>query len=387
MIKLLQERGMQIRTFEGQTPQEAFKKAKDALGPDAYLIHCYYQEGLKPFYKGKYIITAATGIKIVKDFHPASKVNIGQEKLKMAYRKSPPGVKNRMLCNELTKIRSIIDEIERKIQSKKQLGKNKYLFDEYLRLIGNHVSESIAEKIVRKLQDELSEEELKDTQTIRFAIKDVLRRIIRCSDGIDLIPGRCAKVVFVGPTGDGKTTTIGKLIAIYSSKYHKRVAVIAADYYRVGAIEQITNIVEQLSIPVRTVFRPAQLQKYVHEFRDFDILFVDTPGRSPADKQRMEELNQIIQIVEPDEVHLVVSISRNPKSIESCLRRYLNLKQIDKLVLTKFDEHEKYGLILDVICHVNRKISYITKGQRIPKDIEVADSERLVKLCLGEEWI
>jgi len=115
-------------------------------------------------------------------------------------------------------------------------------------------------------------------------------------------------------------------------------------------------------------------------------VLVDTAGRSQKHAQRMEELKDVLAAVRPDETHLVVSMTTQAETVVDVAERFAPAG-FDRLVVTKLDEALKLGVVLDVLSRVQAELSFITTGQEIPRDIEVADSDRLASLILGEEAV
>jgi flagellar biosynthesis protein FlhF len=115
-------------------------------------------------------------------------------------------------------------------------------------------------------------------------------------------------------------------------------------------------------------------------------VLVDTAGRSQRNARRLEELREVLAATKPDETHLVVSMTTQPETVVDVAERFLPCGY-DRLVVTKLDEALKLGVVLDVLSRVQAELSFVTTGQEIPRDIEVADSDRLVGLILGEEAV
>jgi flagellar biosynthesis protein FlhF len=98
----------------------------------------------------------------------------------------------------------------------------------------------------------------------------------------------------------------------------------------------------------------------------------------------MDDLKDVLAAAKADETHLVVSMTTQPETIVDVAERFAACGY-DRLVVTKLDEALKVGVVLDVLSRVQTELSFITTGQEIPRDIEVADSDRLAALILGEE--
>ena len=194
--------------------------------------------------------------------------------------------------------------------------------------------------------------------------------------------GKPVTVIFVGPTGVGKTTTLAKIAANYLLNKKKTVGLITADTYRIAAVEQLKTYAEILGIPVTVVYTPAEMKEAVGLHADKDLILIDTAGRSHKNKAQFEELKALIAASEADEVYLVLSAVTSPRNCREILNHYSFLKEY-KLLFTKTDETPVLGIILNVRYMTGKSLSYITTGQSVPDDIETANIDKITKNLIG----
>jgi flagellar biosynthesis protein FlhF len=365
---------MQIRRYTGTDEKELLRRIRADLGPDAVILHSSFgkRSGLLGFFgRPRIEIVAGGGFKIVKDFDGAPRAPA-----------RPASVLNpELLKGEIADIKRLVAETQQLVR-RRGAGPAE-LDDELASLAASRVSESLAEKMLARLRERLPAEALRDRARLRSSIRGLVKEMIRCTDGIALRPGRCVRVAFVGPTGVGKTTTIAKLISIYAHR-GREVGVITNDTYRIAAAEQIKRVAALVGVPIRVCPKPQDIEAALAEFSSRDLVLVDTAGRSQKNARRLDELKEVLAAVKPDETHLVVSMTTQPETIVDVAERFAPCGY-DRLVVTKLDEALKVGVVLDVLSRVQTELSFITTGQEIPRDIEVADSERLASLILGEE--
>ena len=107
-----------------------------------------------------------------------------------------------------------------------------------------------------------------------------LEAMMSTSGAIQISPGLRKSVVLVGPTGVGKTTTLAKLAGHFALFEKRRVALITADRYRIAAVEQLKTYGEIIGIPVEVVYTPSEMRRALARHRDKDLVLVDTAGRS-----------------------------------------------------------------------------------------------------------
>jgi flagellar biosynthesis protein FlhF len=206
--------------------------------------------------------------------------------------------------------------------------------------------------------------------------------MLRASGPVAAAPGKPSTVALIGPTGVGKTTTIAKLAADFKFRKGLKVGLITIDTYRIAAVEQLKTYADIIGIPINVVLTPEELAGAVQAFGEMDVVLVDTAGRSQCDSQKMDELRAFLDAACFDEVHLVVSSTTQTTLLESIVERFGPLAH-DRLILTKMDETTCRGHLLNVLLRVNKAVSYVTTGQEVPDDIEVADPARIAAIVLG----
>lgn len=219
---------------------------------------------------------------------------------------------------------------------------------------------------------------------IRQAVRGTIKAELGLASPVQPKPDRPTVVAFTGPTGVGKTTTIAKLAAAFALAEQKEVRLITVDTYRIAALEQLKTFGEIIGIPVEVAFTPKELHQLLAKRRlQAELILIDTAGRSHNRGEQMHELGEFLAAASPDETHLVLSLVTKRRDLEEVLQTYDGL--YNRLLFTKADETRSYGGILNAISSTRRPISYLTVGQNVPADIEVADPDRLTRLLLGEE--
>ena len=190
------------------------------------------------------------------------------------------------------------------------------------------------------------------------------------------------RVLFVGPTGVGKTTTIAKLAAIQSLWEGKRVVLITADTYRIAAVEQLRTYAKILGIPIEIIFSHEEVKAAMKKHSEADLFLLDTAGRSHQDGKRMDELRELYEAFSPDAVHLVLASNIKYRDMLDVVDR-MGIIPLSALLFTKLDETSTYGPILNILRDFDLPISFFTVGQNVPNDIEVARGDRLADFLLG----
>ena len=269
----------------------------------------------------------------------------------------------------------------------KENGNIKYLRMIYNKLIESEVDEKVANMIIEDIDTSLKKESNIDNIISAIYQKIILK--LGEPEAVNTDNGRTA-VFFLGPTGVGKTTTIAKLASEFKLNKGLKVALITADTYRIAAVEQLNTYAGILDIPVSVIFTPEELVEALNKYSDYDLILIDTAGRSHRNTEQVGELEQLLEVTEKAELdiniekYLVMSATTKYRDLLNITDAYKDIKDF-RLLFTKLDETNAYGNILNIRIHTGEPLSYITSGQAVPEDISVVDVQDLAKrLIIGE---
>ena len=193
-------------------------------------------------------------------------------------------------------------------------------------------------------------------------------------------------VLLVGPTGVGKTTTLAKLAASYAydldtGEGPAQVVLVTADLYRLGAVEQIKEYAKILQIPLEQAYGPEEVSDCIQRHKEADLILVDTMGSSQRNEDQLGVLTSLAEQCKPCELHLVVSATTKCEDLADVMERFSRINP-DALIVTKTDEATSLGSIYCTLQETPLPVSYITTGQMVPEDIEIAESQTLAELIL-----
>ena len=258
----------------------------------------------------------------------------------------------------------------------------------HTQLIEQDVSAELAGRIMEQVARRFETDPSPSEEAVRAAVLERIAAILPndAGDSFEVGLGRHGprRIALVGPTGVGKTTTLAKIAANLKLKRGLRVGIVAADTYRIAAVDQLRTYAEILGLPVEVASSPRDAARACGCLNDVDVILIDTAGRSQNDHMKISELRAFLASAEPDETHLVLSATASARTLAREAEAFGALG-IDRIVLTKLDEAASFGTLVSLVERLGKSVSFFTHGQEVPDHIEVARSRRLAALVLGSE--
>lgn len=341
--------------FVGTEPREIMEKIKKTFGSDCVIFHtATRQRKILWLFKSKPVYEVIAGP--------------GQDK------KTPLKQDVQSASSDVTSIQNDIRELKRVITEKMTAGS-----DPLVEEMKEYVHENLASKIAGIIGAHRNGAPIPE-----IAVQAISGFIDRCVPVIGTILVQPPKYTwaFVGPTGSGKTTTIAKIAALLKYKMRKSVSVVTTDVYRIGADEQIRKACDLMEIPVNVAFNPEELKTKIDSTVS-DVILIDTPGICFRDRVKMPELKVLLEYAKPSRVSSVMQSNIDVQSMLQIAGCFNELPCTD-FIFTKSDETTKFGNILSVVSEIQKPISFVCNGQKIPSDIQVATTASIKSLVMAE---
>ncbi|MDR0677124.1 MAG: signal recognition particle protein [Holosporaceae bacterium] len=192
------------------------------------------------------------------------------------------------------------------------------------------------------------------------------------------------KIMLVGLQGAGKTSATGKLAHFFSKK-DKKIATFSTDIYRPAAIEQLKLISQKIEGTTFVQSEDRSCEKICREamesVKDVDVLIADTAGRLHIDEIKMEELQTIQHLIQPDEIYLVVDIMTGQDAI-NIAKKFSEKLPISGVILTRVDGDARGGVALSMRAITGCEIKFLCTGEHV-EDIEYFDATKIADRLLG----
>ncbi|WP_244969122.1 flagellar biosynthesis protein FlhF [Tissierella praeacuta] len=357
---------MKIKKYIGKTAHEAMLKLKMELGSDAIVLNTktIRHKGLFGYFKKPLVeITAAFEEKSLVDknltnYYESKLNDINQEIVEL---------KKIMMNFPVNKLEEeILPPILNRFHSI---------------LIENGVDSKISIELLKKIENQIDIDG-KDYDTIRNIIKYNLIENLGSPKPITLENNQ-KTIFFIGPTGVGKTTTLAKIAANFVLKNKYDIGLITSDTYRIAAVEQLKTYSDILQLPLKIAYNKKEMIDAIDYFSSKDIILVDTAGRNHNDIEQLQQLKDILYTTKSKEIYLLVNANIGCRALKTLIEKYAFLEDY-RIIITKVDETESYGNILNIKYITNKQLSYFTIGQNVPDDIETINVENIAEKLIEE---
>ena len=412
---------MKLKTFTAPTYAEAFKKVKEEVGEDAVIVSSREIKKKTLTSSGLYEIVVA--IEEEKNIKPrknmSDKEHLDEVMLKLSsaakeisslskesipIKEEPKNKKDNYnkdnfnndeiisLKNQVLQISDTIKLLQAtvwEIAHKEEIEIPPEFSEIYALSKASGMNEKHLNEIMKLTMKYMPLKMRKNRETIKRYFHTLLKKMIPIRVEREITPPHKKIMMFVGPTGVGKTTNIAKLAARYAYKLSRRykVGIITLDTYRIGAVEQLMTYAKMMRLPIETVVDPTDFEEALNILRHSDYILIDTVGSSQHDKEKIEKLQSFLNINTFSEISVNLVLSAVTK-YEDLIDIYKNFSilPIDTLIFTKLDETKTYGNIFSLLLEVKKPVSYFSIGQEVPDDLIVANSDYLLKGILNKEF-
>ena len=413
---------MKLKTFSAPTYTEALNKVKEELGDDAIIVSSKEIKKKTLTSQGLYEIVVAVEDDNIK---PRKKTTSNEEHVKEVMQKLSNATREisslskeeplfnynvdsknsfsnilepqksdeiKALKNEIKQIADTLKFLQASVWdmvNKNELELPPEFSEIYALSRASGMSEKHLDEIMRLTIKYMPLKMRKNRETIKRYFHTLLKKMVPIRIEREVRAPHKKIMMFVGPTGVGKTTTIAKLAARYAYKLSQRhkVGIITLDTYRIGAVEQLMTYAKMMRLPIETVVDPSDFGDALNSLRHNDYILIDTVGSSQHDKEKIEKLNSFLKVDTFAEININLVLSAVTK-YEDLVDIYKNfsLLRIDTFVFTKLDETKTYGNIFSLLLETKKPVSYFSIGQEVPDDLMQAQADYLLKGILNKEF-
>lgn len=331
-----------------------------------------------------------TASAMARNYNPAGRVV--SQPVPPAVMKPPPRIQTpvampaqsetqevQMLKSEIQQLRGILEKFNTVPQSfiTAHPGANYGLSYEMSAIFQKMVDRGLSEKYVADLlklaQTQMDKEQLKKPSYVEGWMVRYLLGTVTVTD----MSTPCRYHVFVGATGQGKTTTLVKMAAQMVLQKRSRIAIVSLDTLKVGATEQLKIFAKILNVPYAVVRNAQEWKELESRVENVDTILVDAAGLNLTKPEEVEWLRSVLPPEGSRRMHFVQSILSRDEEIFELTRKYLAFG-IDDILFTRLDEASRCGVMINWMDHFRKPLFAFGTGSQIPEDFEWATKERVV---------
>ena len=252
-------------------------------------------------------------------------------------------------------------------------------------LIMGDMGITATEEVMEELRRQVKERHVKETEDCRELLKESIKEQMQVPEDAYDFENQQSVIMVIGVNGVGKTTSVGKLAAIYK-KQGKRVLIAAADTFRAAAGEQLDEWAKRAGVEIISGAQGADPSSVIFDAvsaakaRNVDILLCDTAGRLHNKKNLMEELKKMNRIIDrefPDahRENLVVLDGTTGQNALVQAREFGETADLTGIILTKMDGTAKGGIAVAIHSELGIPVKYIGVGESID-DLQKFDADQ-----------
>lgn len=259
-------------------------------------------------------------------------------------------------------------------------------------LVMADVGVNTSAEIVEKLRDAVFKKNLRKAKDVKEEIKNIVADMLSGGETIDMVTIPSV-ILVIGVNGVGKTTSIGKMAAMFKEE-GKKVILGAADTFRAAAIDQLEIWADRAGVdivkhkegadPAAVVFDTISAGKA----RNADIIICDTAGRLHNKKNLMDELAKMYRVIgrelpEASVEALIVLDAATGQNAVNQAKEFASVTNISGIVLTKLDGTAKGGVVISINHDLNIPVKFIGVGEQID-DLQPFDNKMFVDALFEE---
>ncbi len=296
------------------------------------------------------------------------------------------------LSADLQVLRAQLEDIKRVLQlnNSRAQGAEPEIEELYRDLTAADLDSSLARQIVTEVTElwqavPAAQRSTAGIELLHGLAEEAIRKRLRFAPEFSTHAQETNRIlVFAGPPGAGKTTTLTKIAIQECLSRRISVRIISVDPHRVAAHEKLRSFAGILGTGFTAANTMRELIEAVDQFRAKNLLLIDTPGFSGNDFEGARDLAGYLSKLIPKEIHLALPASMKRADLMRAIRQFEQFKP-DYLAFTKLDETESFGAILSAAVETGKPLSFFASGQSIPEDLEAANAEALLEPLFTRE--
>lgn len=248
-------------------------------------------------------------------------------------------------------------------------------------------SPSLSEEILGTPPAQLHGPDATPTRQQAWLVEKLDSRLHQLADEAELFETTNI-IALIGPTGVGKTTTTAKLAARYVMQHGaSEVVLVTTDSFRIGAHEQLAIYAQLLGVELHTLTPTSELNQVLARLTDKKLVIIDTVGMSQRDQRLLTQINQLGSSARTLRLMLVLNAASHGDTLDEVVRTYRQAAvnagcRLEDCIVSKCDEAVRLGPALDAVIRHGLRLNYLSIGQQVPEDLQLAAAENVLHKAL-----
>jgi flagellar biosynthesis protein FlhF len=368
---------MQIKRFEAKTMTAALKMVKDEFGLEAVILSARTLRRNRLFGAGR---PAGVEVTAARDYAWAGVAEPARPSA-LPPAGGPDAAEHRGLLQSLNEGLRSLGRRREAPDADVDPGSSPALAELHQHLLGQEVAREVAADLVGQIRRMPGYDPLLAPHQLRPHAATVLQDmgVRRAVGTVD--QGTPRLVALVGPAGAGKTTLAIKLAVVEALGKGRRVALLTLDDQRIGAVEQLKIYAGILGLPLQVAPTAEEAPGKLKALGAMDVVVIDTPGVSPGEAGRRDEVQRTLAALSCREIHLVLNACTREKDALAVVASWKGAP-VGHLAFTRLDEAGSCGSLLNLLIRTRLPLSYLGTGPRIPEDLAERPTELLLSRVL-----
>ncbi|MFH1851027.1 MAG: hypothetical protein ABIA75_01640 [Candidatus Neomarinimicrobiota bacterium] len=379
---------MKLKNYSGATMREALDRAKEELGDDFVLLESKELKRNGKNGRSEELMQVTVAVDTTPPAPPQRQPAAQNPFEKLYYQVGNPATTaaaDQQVLDQISSLQADLHRLNRRLRSFTGADFPQPFDRVFDRLVEVGIGANLAERFIRQTYLKSSPDEPAATDIVLVKVATEILNFLESRQPEPEPATGPERIMIVGPTGVGKTTTIMKLAA--GDRYGQRkTAILTTDTYRVAATAPLKAFSKIAKIPIIESNNPLEVAAGLGALAEFEVLLIDTPGRSPRFPNYLKELREYRELLQPTAVLLTLGMTAGVDDILLSTGLYSSLGPTG-LILTKMDETGRPGKILSILDDTSLPLRYLTGGQSVPRDIMTVDAEALtnsIMTAIGE---
>ena len=249
-------------------------------------------------------------------------------------------------------------------------------------LLSADVEAELSVQLVWQALQRLAEGCHQDIWLLRGQVCQVIAEQLKVAAAAETNAQEQRMVAIVGPSGVGKTSLLSSLALQAYKQHNQSIGIFSVDSWKHGSAQPLIQLAESVSAQLEIVSSLENLETALQRLLEFDLVLIDTAGRSPQDEPSLLMLRELLEISQPTETLLAIDAARSQAHIQQTLQQFQAVGA-SHLAITKMDETNRLGHWITPLQASKMPLVYLASNREAQPQISVASPRLFAWMLIG----